>query len=41
MIEIEAMFVVATIQGLEVYHMDVKTTFLDGNLSKKTYLCNS
>ncbi len=32
------MFVVATIQDLEVYQMDVKTTFLNGNLSKKIYM---
>ncbi len=35
---IEAMFVVATIQDLEVYQMNVKTIFLDGNLSKKIYM---
>jgi hypothetical protein len=32
------MFVVATIQDLEVYQMNVKTIFLDGNLSKKIYM---
>jgi hypothetical protein len=34
----KAMFVVATIQDLEVYQMNVKTIFLDGNLSKKIYM---
>jgi hypothetical protein len=35
---IQVVFVVATIQDLEVYQMDVKTNFLDGNLSKKIYM---
>jgi len=32
------LIVISTINKLEIHHMDVKTTFLNGDLDKKVYM---